>query len=317
MRCCQSEGIEPSYLTPDQSATIVHQTVDGRAWLLPDEHRPKEKEEVMEIRRGLGSVGLVLVAAFLLVAGISGCSPCDILPIPGAEPEIQFWASEQMIPSGGCTVLYWEVSGAGDYPIFFNGDEVAAMGQAEMCLEESTTFELVVGAPGGSIREIVTIAVEGPGEEPPPEEPPPSEPPPEEPPPEEPPSEGGPEHIEFVVNPDAIPQGGCAMLHWEVHPPEWPAIVNGQEVPPMGESEECPEGTTTYDLVVEAPGGPYVRTVTLHVESGGEPPPPPTGPQSDGRTPSRARRVDRPHPPSTARPSCRVRCHPGHRTAGA
>ena len=219
---------------------------------------------MMGVQRSLGSVGLVLLAALLLVAGISGCSPCDILPIPGAEPEIEFWASEQVVPHGGCTLLHWEVSGAEDYPIFFNGDEVAATGQVEMCLEESTTFELVVGAPGGSIREIVTIAVEGPGEEPPPEEVPPEEPPPE----------GGPEAIILIVDPDAIPQGGCAMLHWEVVPPEWPVIVNGQEVPPIGEREECPEGTTTYELIVEAPGGPYVRTVTLHVEGGGEPAPP-------------------------------------------
>jgi hypothetical protein len=123
----------------------------------------------MRVHRGLGFVGLIMVMALLLVAGISGCSPCDILPpFPGTEPEIRFWATEQIMRSGGCTTLYWEVTDAGDYPIFFDGDEVAAMGQAEMCLEESTTFELVVGTPGGSIREIVTIAVESDGSETPP-----------------------------------------------------------------------------------------------------------------------------------------------------
>ena len=213
----------------------------------------------MGVQRSLVLVGVVLIVALLLGALLMGCSPCDILPIPGAEPEIQFWASEQVVPHGGCTLLHWEVSGAEDYPIFFNGDEVAATGKVEMCLEESTTFELVVGAPGGSIREIVTIAVEPPEGEPPPAEPPP---------------EGGPEVIIVIVDPDAIPQGGCAMLHWEVVPPEWPVRINGQEVPPIGEREECPQSTTTYELVVEAPGGPQQRSVTLHVEGGGEPAPP-------------------------------------------
>ncbi len=265
----ESRGIELGRLTPDRSAAIVGQTADGRACLLIDEHRQEEKEEVMGVRRRLVSAGVVLIVALLLGAVLMGCSPCDILPIPGAEPEIQFWASEQVVPHGGCTLLHWEVSGAEDYPIFFNGDEVAPTGQVEMCLEESTTFELVVAAPGGSIREMVTIAVEPPEGEPPPEEPPPSEPPPEEPPPE-----GGPEVIIVIVDPDAIAQGGCAMLHWEVHPPEWPVLINGQEVPPIGEREECPQSTTTYELVVEAPGGPQQRSVTLHVEGGEEPAPP-------------------------------------------
>ncbi|NIN63114.1 MAG: hypothetical protein GTO63_00035 [Anaerolineae bacterium] len=223
--------------------------------------------------------------SLVLLVGATGCaSPCGILP-PAAEPEIEveFWASPDVVPPGGCTMLHWEVPGAEDYPVFLNGEEVPPMGEEEVCLEGPTTFELVVGAPGGPHEAVVYVGVEGelPPEEPPPGEPPPEEPPPQEPPPEEPPQEGGPEVIVFEVHPDAIPQGQCATLFWEVHPPgEWRVIMGGREVPPMGESEECPESTTTYELLVEAPGGPYVRTVTLHVEGapGPEPTPPPPGP---------------------------------------
>jgi hypothetical protein len=81
--------------------------------------------------------------------------------------------------------------------------------------------------------------------------------------------------VMLVVDPDAIPQGGCAMLHWEIAPPEWPVFINGQEVAPVGEREECPGATTRYELEVDAPGGPHQRTVTLHVEGGGEPESPP------------------------------------------
>ena len=220
-------------------------------------------------QRTLGSIGLTLAVALVLFAGAAGCTLPGVFPGTGTEPEIQFWASEEVVPRGGCTLVHWEVSGAEDYPIFLDGKEVPPSGAEEVCLEEPTTFELVVGMPGGSIRETMRIEVEGEGPEPPPEEAPPEEAPPEEPPPA-----GGPEAIILIVDPDTIPQGGCAMLHWEVLPPEWPVFINGQDVPPVGEREECPGGTTTYELVVEAPQGPQTRGATLHVE--GAPPPEPT-----------------------------------------
>ena len=231
-------------------------------------------------------LSIMVAMGFLFSIGIVGCSPCGILPIPGAEPEIVFWASEEVVPPGGCAVLHWEVHAAEEYPVFLNGREVGMEGEDEVCLQEPTTFELVVGVPGESIKETVRIEVEGevPPEEPPPGEPPPEEPPPQEPPPEEPPPEGGPDVIVFEVHPDVVPQGGCAMLFWEVHPPgEWRVLLDGQEVPPLGEREECPQATTTYELLVEAPGGPQIRAVTLSVEGapGPEPtppPPPPPGP---------------------------------------
>ena len=233
----------------------------------------------MRTRRSQTSLALLVIMILL------GATGCGILPGPGDEPEIGFWASEEMVPPGGCAMLHWEVRGAEDFPVFLDGREVRPEGEEEVCLGEPTTFELVVGAPGGSIRETVTINVEGepPPEEPPPGEPPPEEPPPQEPPPEEPGAEGEPEVVMLVADPDAIPQGACAMLHWEVHPPEWPVLLNGQEVPPIGEREECPQATTTYELLVEAPGGPHMSMVTLHVEAGPEPEP---TPQPPGPTPT-------------------------------
>ncbi|HUV72798.1 MAG TPA: hypothetical protein VMW79_00690, partial [Anaerolineae bacterium] len=223
-------------------------------------------------QRTLGSIGLTLAVALVLFAGAAGCTLPGVFPGTGTEPEIQFWASEEVVPRGGCTLVHWEVSGAEDYPIFLDGKEVPPSGAEEVCLEEPTTFELVVGMPGGSIRETMRIEVEG------------SEPPPEEAPPEEPPPAGGPESIFLIVDPDTIPQGGCAMLHWEVQPPEFPTFLNGREVPPVGESEECPEGTVTYELLVEGPGGPQARSVTLHVEGGAPPEPTPKPPAAPAAT---------------------------------
>jgi len=236
----------------------------------------------------------MVAMGFLFSTGIVGCSPCGILPIPGAEPEIVFWASEEVVPPGGCAVLHWEVHAAEEYPVFLNGQEVGMEGDDEVCLEEPTTFELVVAVPGGSIKETVRIEVEG---EVPPEEPPPGEPPPQEPPPEEPPPEGGPEVIVFEVHPDVVPQGGCAMLFWEVHPPgEWRVLLDGQEVPPLGEREEGPQASTTYELLVEAPGGPQMRAVTLSVEGAPGPEPTPPPPPPPGASPT----IPPPPPPPPA-----------------
>ena len=95
------------------------------------------------------------------------------------------------------------------------------------------------------------------------------------------PGPGGELRLVLVADPDMVPQGGCAMLHWEVAPPgECRVLLNGQEVPPMGEQQVCPPGTMTYELLVETPSGPQVRTLTVNVGGGpgGGPGPTPQGP---------------------------------------
>ncbi|MGB9300887.1 MAG: hypothetical protein WCD51_09885, partial [Anaerolineae bacterium] len=62
------------------------------------------------------------------------------------------------------------------------------------------------------------------------------------------PGPGGELQLVLVADPDMVPQGGCAMLRWEVSPPgEYRVVVDGQEVLPLGEQQVCPPGTTTYE----------------------------------------------------------------------
>jgi hypothetical protein len=44
----------------------------------------------------------------LLLACATGCGGIGLLPVPGAEPEtrIEFWASREVVPAGGCVVLH-------------------------------------------------------------------------------------------------------------------------------------------------------------------------------------------------------------------
>jgi len=150
---------------------------------------------------------------------------------------------------------------------------VPPAGESEVCPPETTTYELLLPETGE--MRTATLHVE----------------PPE-----------GEVVILFLVNPDAIPAGGCAMLFWEVGAPEdWPTLVDGQEVSHLGEREVCPTETTSYELVLEGPDGPQVRTVTLRVGAGPEPTPPPEPtPQPEPTTPPEPT----PPPTPTAPPGC-------------
>jgi hypothetical protein len=205
----------------------------------------------------------------IIVEGAEQPPPPEEQPPQEQPPEgqgvefINLVVEPDVIPPGGCAVLHWEVVPPGEWLVFLNGQEVPHVGEQEVCPEETTTYELLVEAPGEPQVRTTTLHVEG-----------------------EPEPEG--ERVEFinlVVEPDVIPPGGCAVLHWEVVPPgEWLVLLDGQEVPHVGEQEVCPEETTTYELLVEAPGEPQVRTATLHVEGEPEPEQPPTPPA--GPTPT-------------------------------
>lgn len=69
----------------------------------------------------------------------------------------------------------------------------------------------------------------------------------------------------LFVEPEVIPPDGCATLRWEVEGEVDTVSLNGQEVAPHGTLEVCPKHTTTYELHVEAPGGPYFKDVRLWV----------------------------------------------------
>ena len=226
-------------------------------WLGVDTGETMEEREVM-----------------IIVEGVGEPPPPEEHPPEGQPPEdegvefVNLVVEPDVIPAGGCAMLFWEVIPPGEWPVLLNGQEVPHIGEEEVCPGDTTTYELLVEAPGGPQERTVTLHVEG------------------EPEPEQPPEGEGVEFINLIVEPDVIPTGGCAMLFWEVVPPgEWPVLLNGQEVPHVGEEEVCPGDTTTYELLVEAPGGPQERTVTLHVE--GEPPPePPPAPPATPTSPS-------------------------------
>jgi len=73
--------------------------------------------------------------------------------------------------------------------------------------------------------------------------------------------------ILFLVEPELIAPGACAVLRWEVNPPV-EALLDGEGVTPAGEREVCPPETISYELAVPEWG--QARSVTLHVEGAPE-----------------------------------------------
>jgi hypothetical protein len=76
------------------------------------------------------------------------------------QPEIEFWVEEEVLQRGECTYLEWKVQNAEGYPVFVDGELAGASGNESVCPEETTIYQLVVGVPGDSYEERVTVQVE-------------------------------------------------------------------------------------------------------------------------------------------------------------
>gem|GEM_PF-926756 len=224
----------------------------------------------MKRHRLLSLLASSVVMTVLLSSGALGCSTGVILPIPGAEPETESWADQDVIPRGYCTIPHWEVRGAEGYPVFLNREEVGASAEQEVCLEETTTYELTVGAPGGPYEAGVTIQVEG-------EESPEVD--------EGEQQQPGEPEVSFTADRTSLTLGECARLQWNVVGGE-AVHLNGEPVDHSGEEQVCPQQTTTYSLAVYVGVGPpsppkAQRELVIVVMGRAQPspstaPPPPT-----------------------------------------
>jgi hypothetical protein len=273
---------------------------EGRAQHIGDGERKERK-----MKRS-GQFNLLPILVVLVFLGALGCG---ILPSPGAEVEIEFWASEEIVAPGGCTVLHWRVEGGEGYPVFLDGEEVPASGEDMVCVEETTTFSLIVAAPGETYEGSVTVFVSGtPGVEPMASPPgpllgtpvptatptnPPSPPPPTQAPPTAtrmpptatsappPPPPAAPRIVYFRANGTdgsiTVAPGTTVTLSWE-----WERVSEGYldpgNVPMVCPAMPCtfqvaPPATTTYTLRAVNPSGTDTKSVTVEISPGGDVPP--------------------------------------------
>ncbi len=230
-----------------------------------------------------------LLTTLLAVALLGGLG-CGLLPTPAPEVEVQFAAREEVVAAGECTILEWEVHGAEGYPVFLDGEEVDSSDWQEVCPQETTGYELVVAAPGGTQRERVTIQVtSGPGTAPRTPSPTtapttPSQPtattrpptgtpvpptatprPPTATPVPPTATPRAPTIVSLVANPASIQAGQCTTVNWAVEGAISAVYFDGEGVGDHDSRQKCPTQTQSYNLRAVGPGGEANQSVNVTV----------------------------------------------------
>lgn len=79
------------------------------------------------------------------------------------------------------------------------------------------------------------------------------------------------EVFNFIAEPPVIPPGECGNLFWEViSPDDFGVILEGEEVPSVGEIPVCPDETRDFEMLVESKAGICRQWQTVYVEEGFE-----------------------------------------------
>lgn len=157
-----------------------------------------------------------------------------------AQSGIVFTADRQVINSGECVNVFWDVRNVNQ--VYYNGAPVTGENQTRTeCPGQTITYYLEVLQNNGTVATVpLPIYVQG----------------------------GIPVSvIQFWVDRTQIKKGECVNVSWHVQ--------NVKEVyyrsrPVVGENQnrvECPKKTRTYDLIViKTDGNPVLSTVTVQVK---------------------------------------------------
>lgn len=194
-----------------------------------------------------------IITGFSHAEPIAGCSECDSLPPPPSPPTVDFRADRDTIQRGECTTLRWDVENV--VAVELDGEGVVGHDSRQVCPEIDTEYVLRVVTHSGDIYRAVTIKV--------------LEPPQQQP------------EVQFWAEPDAIEQGQCATLIWDVEHAT-SVYLDGEGVSAHGTRQVCPQRTTEYTLSVIAPIGDLdfeqLHTALVTVRDPAAPPVPPTLP---------------------------------------
>jgi hypothetical protein len=155
-----------------------------------------------------------------------------------------------VVPAGACSEVHWETGIPVDWPLTLSGESVERTGETVICANATTPIRLVVNTPNGEclVWQVLLVDEDLALEEQPPYE------------------DIG---IEFMAVPNQIQRGECSVLGWAVIGPEGLSVaLDGNPVDYGGEMRVCPEGTTTYLLMVEGIGEPREVVQTVEVLEG-------------------------------------------------
>lgn len=134
------------------------------------------------------------------------------------EPAITFTADEMQITAGACTTLRWSATGIRE--VRLNGEGVAGVATKEVCLTQTTTYELaVLTLSGETVTKQLTLTVTS-G------------------------STNGATAV-FYAEQYTLPANGCTTLHWHVQNIE-SVYLDGEGVAGVGTKQACPAAATQF-----------------------------------------------------------------------
>jgi hypothetical protein len=152
-----------------------------------------------------------------------------ITVVPSGIPVIRFWAEQNTLSAGRCTVLHWEVENA--RAVYLDEAGVPGVSSRRVCPATTTTYTLrVVSSDGTSISKTVTISV----------------------------VEAQDVVVRLWAERYTLPPGDCTQIHWSVqNVQEVYLAVDGEEegVPGEGSRRVCPTDWQYYTVRAVAADG--------------------------------------------------------------
>jgi hypothetical protein len=167
-------------------------------------------------------------------------------PVEPSPVSIRFWADDEVIQLGECTLLRWAVQNV--KAVYLDDNGVVGQGEQQVCPKETQTYTLRVDT--GFEEEVRRVMVEVVSEIPDvdirrsPVEPQLT--------------------IEFWASDEAVRPGSCTSVNWSVTNAK-EVYFEDQGAEGQGSIEVCPEETQTYSLRVVSDYGEEVRRVTVDV----------------------------------------------------
>jgi hypothetical protein len=159
----------------------------------------------------------------------------------GAQSAITFTADRYTVAPGGCATLSWSATNVKE--VRLNGEGVAGVASRQVCLTQTTDYELtVVDANGQPSSMKLTITVSQ--------------------------SPGAAAGSAFWAEQYTLPAGGCTTLRWNVQNVQ-SVYLDGQGVTGAGSQQACPTVTQFYTLeITDSTGTTKILEVVL---TAGEP----------------------------------------------
>lgn len=172
----------------------------------------------------------------IIATGPCGTATDSVTVVVHQPPSVDITADPLTIIAGQSSLLSWTSSHAESLTMDQGIGAIPQGGSMTVSPEETTTYTITANGPGGVATDSVTVSV--------------LQPP----------------RVTIFAQPQVIIQGEGTTLTWMSEHATGASLDNGiGQVAPNGSLEVWPQGTTTYTVTVQGPGGTAAASATIEV----------------------------------------------------